>query len=56
MSVLTGDLLVFKSSPDTKMLDGGGGTPPALMDTSTSGFDQFTGKVREDSHSDLDTQ
>ena len=47
ISALTCDLLAFKSSPDTKRLDGGG----AFMGTGTC-----AGKVREGSQPDLATQ
>lgn len=56
VSALACDLLVFKSTSDTKRLGSGGATPSALMDTSMFGFDHCTGKVREDSNPDLASQ
>lgn len=56
LSALTHDLAVSKSSPNTERPNGGGGTPPALMDTNLTGFDHCTGMVRESSQPDLVTQ
>lgn len=55
-SALMHDLPFFKSSPDTERLDSGGGAALALMDSSPSGPDHRTGKVRESSQPDLATQ
>lgn len=46
-SALMHDLPFFKSCPDTERLDSGGGAALALMDSSPSGPDHHTGKVRE---------